>query len=161
MPVPAAQDLNNWSAKHNWWFVDGALAYGWTGFAALVGLRYDNYTASLTSPNNLGLFNGQQEASFLSSAWIPFIGFQSAYTDTIQSLKIRMLGIPTIVGYSYVGLTVARLGIGSSTTIRIIQPVISLKFLVNTPENSLDHHKLVSSCAGTPPGLPVQGPAKY
>jgi hypothetical protein len=105
--VPAAQDLNDWSAKHNWWFVDGALAYGWTGFAALVGLRYDNYTASLTSPNNLGLFNGQQEVSFLSSAWIPFIGFQSAYADTMQSLKIRMLGIPTIVGYSHVGLTVA------------------------------------------------------
>ena len=105
--IPAVQDLNDWSAKHNWWFVDGALAYGWTGFAALVGLRYDNYTASLTSPNNLGLFNGQQEVSFLSSAWIPFIGFQSAYADTMQSLKIRMLGIPTIVGYSYVGLTVA------------------------------------------------------
>ncbi len=98
---------NDWSAKHNWWFVDGALAYGWTGFAALVGLRYDNYTASLTSPNNLGLFTGQQETSFLSSAWIPFIGFQSAYTDAVQSLKVRMLGIPTIVGYSYVGLTVA------------------------------------------------------
>ncbi len=96
--APILQDANNWSAKHNWWFVDGALAYGWTGFAALVGLRYDNYTASLTSPNTLGLFNGQHEASFLSSAWIPFIGFQSAYTDTIQSLKIRMLGIPTIVG---------------------------------------------------------------
>ena len=105
--IPAAQDLNYWSAKHNWWFVDGALAYGWTGFAALVGLRYDNYTASLTSPNNLGLFAGQEEASFLSSAWIPFIGFQSAYTDAIQSLKIRILGIPTIVGYSYVGLTAA------------------------------------------------------
>jgi hypothetical protein len=104
--IPAVQDLNDWSAKHNWWFVDGALAYGWTGFAALVGLRYDNYTASLTSPNALGLFNGQQEVSFLSSAWIPFIGFQSAYADTMQSLKIRALGIPTIVGYSYVGLTV-------------------------------------------------------
>jgi len=104
--IPAVQDLNDWSAKHNWWFVDGALAYGWTGFAALVGLRYDNYTASLTSPNNLGLFNGQQEVSFLSSAWIPFVGVQSAYTDTVQSLKIRALGIPTIVGYSYVGLTV-------------------------------------------------------
>lgn len=103
--IPAAQDLNSWSVKHNWWFVDGALAYGWTGFAALVGLRYDNYTASLTSPNNWGLFNGQQEASFLSSAWIPFIGFQSAYTDAIQSLKIRALGIPTILGYGYVGLT--------------------------------------------------------
>ena len=105
--APVVQDANNWSAKHNWWFVDGALAYGWTGFAALVGLRYDNYTASLTSPNTLGLFNGQHETSFLSSAWIPFIGFQSAYADTTQSLKIRMLGIPTIVGYSYVGLTAA------------------------------------------------------
>jgi hypothetical protein len=103
--APVVQDANNWSAKHNWWFVDGALAYGWTGFAALVGLRYDNYTASLTSPNNLGLFGGQEETSFLSSAWIPFVGFQSAYTDAIQSLKIRILGIPTIVGYSYVGLT--------------------------------------------------------
>jgi hypothetical protein len=103
--IHVTQDANNWAAKHNWWFVDGALAYGWTGFAALVGLRYDNYTASLTSPNNLGLFGGQEETSFLSSAWIPFVGFQSAYTDAIQSLKIRILGIPTIVGYSYVGLT--------------------------------------------------------
>ncbi|MFH0960468.1 MAG: hypothetical protein V1897_17400 [Pseudomonadota bacterium] len=97
---------NDWSAKHNWWFVDGALAYGWSGFAALVGLRYDNYTASFTSPNNFGLFTGREGTNFLSSAWIPFIGFQSAYTDSNQSLKVRMLGIPTIVGYSYVGLTV-------------------------------------------------------
>jgi hypothetical protein len=103
---PRVLDANDWSAKHNWWFVDGALAYGWSGFAALVGLRYDNYTATFTSPDNLGLFNGRQEANFLSSAWIPFIGFQSAYTDTIQSLKVRALGIPTIVGYSHVGLTV-------------------------------------------------------
>ena len=97
---------NEWGAKANWWFVDGALAYGWSGFAALVGLRYDNYTVSLSSPDNTILFTGQQGTDFLSSAWIPFIGFQSAYMDTIQSLKVRILGIPTIVGYSYVGLTV-------------------------------------------------------
>ena len=107
--VPPPFSTHTWNSQGAWWFVDGALAYGWTGFAALLGLRYDNYSLNLTSPDNLngGLFTGQQEGQFLSSAWIPFIGFQSAYTDTVQSLKVRMLGIPTILGYSYLGVTVA------------------------------------------------------
>jgi hypothetical protein len=100
-------DANNWTAKPAWWFADGAFAYGSSGFSLLLGLRYDYYTATLTSPNNLGLFNGQQEGNFISKAWIPFVGFQSAYADAVQSLKVRMLGIPTILGTSYVALTVA------------------------------------------------------
>ena len=98
---------HNWTAKPAWWFVDGAFAYGRSGFSLLLGLRYDYYTATLTSPNTGGLFTGQQEGNVISNGWIPFIGFQSAYTDTVQSLKVRMLGIPTIVGTSYVALTVA------------------------------------------------------
>jgi len=105
LPNPAS--YHSWDTQGTWWFVDGAVAYGWTGFAALVGLRYDNQTLKLSSPgNNVGLFTGQQEGNFLSSAWIPFIGFQSAYTDALQSLKIRMLGIPTILGYSNLGITI-------------------------------------------------------
>jgi hypothetical protein len=97
---------NNWGAKPNWWFVDGAFSYGWQGFSVLLGLRYDYYTVSITGPSNVdGLFDNQDQGDVISRGWIPFIGFQSAYTDTVQSIKVRMLGIPTIVGSSYVGLS--------------------------------------------------------
>jgi len=96
---------NNWTTQFNWWFVDGAFAYGWQGFSALLGLRYDYYTVSISDPNNNALFGGQERGDVTSNGWIPFVGFQSAYTDAVQSMKVRILGIPTIVGTGQVALT--------------------------------------------------------
>jgi hypothetical protein len=96
---------NNWTPTFNWWYADGAFAYGWQGFSALLGLRYDYYTVSISNPNNNALFGGQERGDITSNAWIPFIGFQSAYTDAVQSMKVRILGIPTILGNGQVGLT--------------------------------------------------------
>ncbi len=115
---PRRYNRNNWTPTFNWWFVDGAFAYtfggpscggaaGSSGFSLLLGLRYDYYTVSISDPNSNNLFNGQERGDVTSNGWIPFVGFQTAYTDTVQSLKVRILGIPTIVGTGQVGLTVA------------------------------------------------------
>jgi hypothetical protein len=115
-PTPHFYLGNNWTPKFNWWFVDGAFAYtfggpscggaaGSSGFSLLLGLRYDYYYVSISDPNNNLLFGGQEAGDVTSNGWIPFVGFQTAYTDTVQSMKVRILGIPTILGNGQVGLT--------------------------------------------------------
>ncbi len=109
---------NNWNVTPTWWFADGALAYtfggpccgGITGggFSLLLGLRYDYYEVQITSPDNVNvlLVNGGQGDVYAKS-WIPFVGFQCAYKDTVQNLNVRLLGIPTNTGTCYTGMTTA------------------------------------------------------
>jgi hypothetical protein len=107
---------NTWGAKPYWWFADGAFAYTFGGpgcggisgggFSLLLGIRYDYYSVGITSPSNtFNLFDSGDAGDVTSRAVIPFVGFQVSYKDTVQNLTARIIGIPTIVGSSYVGLT--------------------------------------------------------
>lgn len=97
---------NDINAKPIWWYVDGAFTYGSSGFSFLLGLRYDHSALTLTDPSNINALPYPPEnLDFISRGWIPFIGFQSAYTDAVQNMKVRILGIPTILGSNYLGLT--------------------------------------------------------
>jgi len=107
---------NQWGAKPSWWFVDGAFAYTFGGpgcggiagggFSLLLGVRYDYYTVGITSPDNIDyLFDNGDAGDVISRGVIPFVGFQVSYKDTVQNLSVRLIGIPTIVASSYVGLT--------------------------------------------------------
>ncbi|MGA8833499.1 MAG: hypothetical protein WB554_18015 [Desulfomonilaceae bacterium] len=107
---------NNWGAKPYWWYVDGAFAYTFAGrgcggmsgggFSLLLGVRYDYYTVGITSPDNIfNLFDNGDAGDVTSRAVIPFVGFQTSYRDSVQNLSVRIIGIPTIVGSSFVGLT--------------------------------------------------------
>ncbi len=76
------------------------------GFSLLLGVRYDYYTVGITSPDNIYyLFDNGDAGDVTSRAVIPFVGFQTSYRDSVQNLSVRIIGIPTIVGSSYVGLT--------------------------------------------------------
>ena len=104
-----------WGAKPSWWFVDGALrthsadpvvVESLAVVSLLLGVRYDYYTVGITSPDNIDyLFDNGDAGDVISRGVIPFVGFQVSYKDTVQNLSVRLIGIPTIVGSSYVGLT--------------------------------------------------------
>ena len=84
-----------------WW-------YHWRWFLATSRIEYDYYTVGITSPDNIGaLFNQRDAGDVISRGGIPFVGFQVSYKDTVQNLSARIIGIPTIVGSCYVGMTTA------------------------------------------------------
>ncbi|MGC8604620.1 MAG: hypothetical protein ACP5VS_13180, partial [Desulfomonilaceae bacterium] len=99
----------NWQAKPYWWFVDGALAYGSSAFSMLAGCRFDYTSLAVTNPSvymlNSSYFSNEDEADMVSRAVMPYIGFQSAYRDTVQNLSFRLLGLPTVLGSSHIGVT--------------------------------------------------------
>jgi hypothetical protein len=108
----------DWGAKPYWWFADGALAYTFggsgcggpasSGFSLLLGARYDYYFVAVNNPNGTNfqnsLFTNQDEGDVTSRAVIPFVGFQTAFKDSVQNLSVRFLGAP-VLGNCNVGLT--------------------------------------------------------
>ncbi len=54
--------LGDWNSKVDHWFIDGSLAYGFIGFSALLGVRYDYLSTERDSPDPVGFYNGRARA---------------------------------------------------------------------------------------------------
>lgn len=90
----------SWTAKTDWWFVDGLLAFTpRKSFALLAGLRYDYFTTSFTVDNDAFVFGlGSDNADLISSNVIPLIGLQFSFPCWQNNLIIRAVGFPALVG---------------------------------------------------------------
>lgn len=91
-----------WDVSPQWWYVEGLFSLGQPcgGITLLAGLRYDNYGVKFKNPADIsGLLPINSEtADATSEGWIPLIGTQWASKGESQSLVVRAVGIPTLVG---------------------------------------------------------------
>ena len=90
-----------WDVTPQWWYVEGLFAFGQPcgGITLLAGLRYDNYTVKFKNPANNTLPSlPSDESDATSEGWIPLVGTQYAVKGGAQSLVVRAVGIPTLLG---------------------------------------------------------------
>lgn len=96
---------NNWDKKDIWWFLDGVLAWGNANFAALAGFRYDKFSTNFSSGNDP--FNLGQNIDIISHAYIPLIGAQAGFKNSVSSANVRIIGFPTMTGDARANFTLA------------------------------------------------------
>jgi hypothetical protein len=95
---------NDWTKKDIWWFLDGVLAYGSSNFAAIAGFRYDKFSTNFSGANQI--FVDGQNIDLISQAYIPLIGVQAGYKNSVSSLNVRMIGFPTMLGNTTANFTI-------------------------------------------------------
>ncbi len=89
-----------WDTDTNWWYADAVLAFGTPGgLTFLGGARYDHFSTKFKNPT-IGTFIGgfNDQADVESHGIIPLLGTQYALNSANQSLVVRAVGIPTLVG---------------------------------------------------------------
>jgi hypothetical protein len=90
-----------WDVTPQWWYVEGLFALGQPcgGITLLAGLRYDSYQSKFKNPADVNVLSLPSDQSDVTSeGWIPLIGTQYAVQGEAQSLVVRAVGIPTLVG---------------------------------------------------------------
>ena len=103
--TPSGTVSLDWSSMVNHWFVDGAIVYGECHFSTLLGARYDYDSEERYSPDPDVSYNGNERADTTFKSFIPFIGFQSIYSNASQRLNFRILGAPVVLGTVTIGST--------------------------------------------------------
>ena len=95
----------HWSTSTQWWTVDGAGAFAFSGSAAAIGgLRYDSFMTNFKDPSDQFGINGRagDEADVQASLWIPYGGVLVHHGGA----KFGVIGFPWVPGTIKYGQTI-------------------------------------------------------
>ncbi len=92
----------SWSSTTQWWTLEGAGTYAFTGTTVAVGgLRYDSFRLDFQDPYNATIATSRpsDEADVTIEGYLPFVGMTAVHDVNPTYLRAGVIGFPVVLGH--------------------------------------------------------------